>query len=810
MSVNSNDFRIRRIVGLILATAAVGPVAAQAQTAPPESQLEEIVVTAQKREQTLQEVPLSVSVTTPLQIDRSHTLDLIQLQTQVPSLLVTQFNAVGQTNFIIRGFGNGAGNDGIESSVGVFIDGVYRSRSAASLDDLPEVERIEVLRGPQSTLFGKNVSAGAISIVTVKPQPELGGTMELGFGNYGLFEQRASINTPIGDTLAVRISESSQTRDGFMKNQTTGTDVNDRDRWSVRGDLLWSPTDDVSVRVLADYSEINETCCGVVPLYNGPATQYIGAALGPVGDPSKKFDRNIVFNTDPANEVSNKGVSAQIDWNVGFADLVSITAYRKAANQSWQDVDFTGADLANKDQSNSSKTFTQELRLVSNGDGPLTWLAGAFYMDETLDTGVTTLYGSQIRAYGDALAYSPLCGGSCLTAMEALQGLPIGTTYFAPGQGIYDYYKMDEQSYSLYGQVEYAITDKLTLIGGAAYLDDQKSAKSNVVLTDQFSLTNLETTLGGAFASLGGLQFFYANDPAHAPTNFPNSNENGKLNGDKFVYLAKLTYDFGPVDTYVSYTTGWKAGAYNLSSDSRPPDVNGVGRTADPEDVTNIELGMKASFGSGWVNLAIFDETIDGFQSNLYTGTGYALVNAGKESVKGIELDSAWTPTDWFAMTASATYLDPKYDSFKEAPCFSYDTVNCPVDPTTGLMPNFRNLSGDKPAGIPEWTVSVSATLSHQFDNGFGTYLRGEYYYVDDTWLAENTPPEYGTWGQNLVNLSLGLTNDPGDYEVLFWVHNLTDENTILGSFPTVAQTGSYSGFANDPRTYGVRLRKRF
>jgi iron complex outermembrane receptor protein len=188
-------------------------------------------------------VPISVAVTSQKTIERAQIRDLIDLQSVVPSLKVSQFNAASQTNFIIRGFGNGNGNDGIESSVGVFIDGVYRSRSASALDDLPEVERIEVLRGPQSTLFGKNVSAGAISIVTKQPQFDFGGKAEVSLGNYDQRLVKGTVTGPLSDTVAVRLSGSVNKRDGYATNVTTGNDVNNRDRWSIRGDLLWVPTD---------------------------------------------------------------------------------------------------------------------------------------------------------------------------------------------------------------------------------------------------------------------------------------------------------------------------------------------------------------------------------------------------------------------------------------------------------------------------------------------------------------------------------------------------------------------------------------
>ena len=819
---------------LSLLAAACGPAFAQQAVEPaPESEsakLEEIVVTATKRESTLQDVPVSVAVVGKETLEQAQIRDLIDLQSVVPSLKVNQFNAIGQTDFVIRGFGNGSGNDGIESSVGVFIDGVYRSRSAAALDDLPDVQSIEVLRGPQSTLFGKNVSAGAINIVTEKPQFTFGTTDELTFGNYHDALARASVTGPISQTLAFRLYGSVDSRDGYLTNTTTGGDVDNRHRYSTRVDLLWQPTDDFSVRTIADYSDIGETCCGVVPLVNGPATQFIGApppfGLGkPIGNPADKFDNDIVFNTDPTNKIIGKGISVQADWNVNFANLTSITAYRNEANRSIQDVDFTGADIANKDQPDSYGTFTQELRLASRGNERLNWLLGGFFDQETLHTGVATTYGNDIRAYADGLSgqSAAVPGASNLYTLEYLQSLVTpaivpGQTYFQPGQGISDFYRMYTRSFSIFGQADFKITSQLTLTGGVAYLNDHKQAYSDVVLNDPFSSLNLLNVPqlpyvgvpANAFAALSPLQFFYGNTTNHAPVNFPNANESGVLNGSKATPTLRLAYDFGAVNTYLNWSRGWKSGAFNLSSDSRPPDANGVGRTAGPENVTLWEAGIKTRYSGGYLNLAIFDQWIDGFQVNDYTGTGYALVNAGKEEVKGAELDTLYHPIAWLALTASGTYLDAKYESYVDAPCVSFDTVRCPINPATGLMPNFRNLSGTTPADIPPWSLSAAATFTYPFSNGYAAYLRGEYDFSSKVQLSETAPPDIATFGNESVNASLGLTSDRQHFELMLWARNLTNYRTMIGAFPTVAQTGSFSGFPNEPRTYGVTLRMRF
>ena len=837
------------IVGVSLFALVVSsPAFAQAAPQSVNDSSGDIIVTATKREQTLQDVPISVSVTGQETIERAQIRDLIDLQSVVPSLKVAQLNAVGQTNFIIRGFGNGNGNDGIESSVGVFVDGVYRSRSAAALDDLPEIERVEVLRGPQSTLFGKNVSAGAISIVTKKPQFNFGAKAEITLGNYGQILSKASITGPITDTIAVRISGSVNERDGYFHNLTTGATVNDRNRWSIRGDILWQPSVEFSFRLIADYNLIKEVCCGVSSILNGPATQFIGApppfGLGkPISDTTKVFNRNVIFNINPENRVRGQGISGQADWDVGFAKLTSITAYRDQVNQSYQDIDFTGADISTNRTANQIKTFTQEFRLASTGDGPLSWLIGGFYQDEKTDTGRDIRYGKDIRAYVDALGgrvpagsataplgliFPSLVGRSNIYALEFLQSLVTpsivpGSTYFQAGQGIIDNYKLKQTSYSIFGQVDFKITPHLTVTAGGAYLNDRKAVQSFVTLQDPFSALNLQAIpqfpfIGlpaNAFGGLGALQFFYP-DPTgsrtlvHGPVNIPNANESGIYKGDKFTYAGRIAYDFGFLNAYLSYSTGWKASAVNLSSDSRPPDVNGVGRFAAPENVTVYEAGLKGKFRGGFVNLAVFQEAIKGFQSNGFTGTGYALVNAGKESVRGFEVDAAYRPVPFLSLTGAATYLDPKYDLFDKAPCFVFDTARCPINPATGLPPAFRSLTGDKPAGVPKWSVSGSATLNHDFGNGLIAYLRGEYDYTSNTYLTETTPPNISTWGLSQVNASFSVVNTDAQLEVTVWGRNITNDNSLIATFSTVAQSGSYSGYPNQPRTYGVTLRKTF
>ena len=255
--------RTLSILALALSTASIGTYAAE---------LEEITVTAQKRTQSLQDIPMSVSVTSGETLQRASIVDLIDLQTSVPSLRVNQAQSSAQTNFFIRGYGNGGNNPGIEPAVSVYIDGVPRTRSASSLADLPNVASIEVLSGPQSTLFGKNASAGVINVTTMLPEDELGGSIEATAGNYGSRIVKGTITGPISENLSYRLSASDNSNDGYGTNITTGSGVNSRDRNAFRGQLLFEPADDLTVRFIADYNKIDEVCCSASSLTYGAAS----------------------------------------------------------------------------------------------------------------------------------------------------------------------------------------------------------------------------------------------------------------------------------------------------------------------------------------------------------------------------------------------------------------------------------------------------------------------------------------------------------------------------------------------------------
>ena len=845
------------LLGATVLCAATTPVYAFAQDAAPADAGttvddtdygNDIIVTASKRSQTLQDTPVAVSVTSAAQLEESQIRDLIDLQSSVPSLRVSQLQSSANTNFIIRGFGNGANNAGIEPSVGVFIDGVYRSRSAAQIGDLPNVERIEVLRGPQSTLFGKNASAGVISIVTQKPQFEFGGSAEVTYGNYDAITVKGDVTGPISDTIAFSIGGSYNRRDGYAQDLKLDTDVNDRNRWGVRGQLLFEPTDALSIRLIGDYDKIDENCCIAGNVIAGPTVAITNAlAGGPSVDANDPFSYDVYNNFLSSNKIKNYGGSAQIDYDLGNLALTSITAYRKMQADTNQDSDFTSADLIGEKSDNVGiDTFTQEVRLTSDFDGPLNFLIGGYYFNEKVDQQSAIKFGQHFRPYGDALIRAAsgnlLNVGMLETTFGALEGNPAkyAGTFFKAGTGLDEDYQMKNEAFSIFGTVDFEVTDRLTLTLGGNYTKDRKRFSTNVVSSDVFSGVNLDAAAytpfrqalligqgvpaptaaflaanptltlpdGRSANPLAGLKAFQFLPPF---LNIPNAVESGKTDDGDFSYSIRAAYELtDTINIYATYATGFKASSVNLSRDSRPlasdlaaitaaglrtPNLVAGSRFADPEESTVYEFGLKGQWDVAAVNVAVFKQSIKGFQSNVFTGTGFALANAGKQSTFGIEFDGSVRPVDGLNLTLAATYLDAKYDSF----------VNSA----------FGDISGTTPAGIPELSLSLGGTYTHEFAGGTKAIAHVDYAYESPVQIVEGLGGFPASVAQNLkrevnslnASFTIRLTNG---IDVGVWGRNLTNAQYLTTIFPAVAQAGSVSGYPSQPRTYGGTIRYKF
>ena len=826
-------------------------------TAQEEAVLEEIVVVSQKREQTLQSLPVAVSVVSQSALDEAQVLDIKDLQSLVPSLRVSQLQASGNTTFIIRGFGNGANNAGIEPSVAVYIDGVYRSRAAAALADFPNLERIEVIKGPQSTLFGKNASAGVINVVTAKPGlDEHTGSVSVTAGDYSQVILKGDISGPLSDTVGFSLSGSYNQRDGYYENLTTGGELNEINRSGVRGQLLFAPNDRFEARFIADFDTLDEACCGVANIQNGPT----GAAIGLVGGalvPDAPFAYEGFYDFDPTNEIDNSGFSLQLDYDLNDnVTLTSITALREQDRFDNVDVDFTSARLISDQTGNLTDTqidtLTQELRLSGSTDA-FEWVVGGFYFDEEVDQRSGIIYGDAFRGYADVLTTlatggTPGAGPSPLDALEVGLGLPAGA-FFAEGQGNTEFATLDNTATSLFGQVDFNLGDRATVTLGIAYVEDEKDATLNITGTDAFSALDLQQVgFGLAFQQTTMLPptpeniaaFAMANPAGFAAlqavsmtectaatvpncnqllaltplqflppiVNYPNAVESGSSDDDDTTWTVRFAYDLtDQVNVYASAGTGFKATSWNLSRDSRPfaSDIDalnnaGLGvnnlvagtRFAGPEESTLYELGLKSRFDNVILNVAVFDQEIEGFQQNLFVGTGFILANAGKQSTTGIELDVLWAPTADLELSFSSMFLDPEYDSFPLG-----NGPDGPVD-----------LSGTAPAGISETSITTSARYGFDLLNGRG-FVRAEYYYESDVQVIENVSEDLASREVSTINASAGIRWDNG-FEATVWARNLNDDEYLQSAFPSVAQDGSFSGYPNIPRTWGVTLRYFF
>ena len=817
-----------------------------------------IIVTATKREQTLEEVPVAVSVTSAAEIERAQVRDLKDLQTLVPSLRVSQLQSSASTDFIIRGFGNGSNNVGIEGSVGVFIDGVYRSRSAASISDLPNLQRVEVLRGPQSTLFGKNASAGVISIVTAAPSYEFGGSAEFSYGNYNAIVAKADITGPISDNIAFSLAGGINKRDGYGTNLTDGSETSERNRWYGRAQLLIEPTDTIKFRIIGDYDKIDENCCFVGNVFDGPT----GAAIRAVGG---RINSNGIFsfsefqNFSSENDITNGGVSVQADFELGSLNLTSISAYRESHANTNADSDFTSADLIGENRGDIDiETKTQELRLTSDFDGPFNFLLGAYYFDEKIGNKQQLLLGRDFRNYANALSGGGYSGSEAL--LRTLAGLPAATptTQFgAAGQGRFEDWDYKNEAYSIFGTVDFDIVDTLTLTGGFNYTKDKKDVASNTTTTDVFSsidLVQVGANLGlpasipagvvtpgilypriNSCATVTGAPPASPTNPSRSGTcnpflglqalqfqppflNFPNAVEDGKTRDSKLTYSVRLAWKATDnVNLYASYGTGFKATSWNISFDSRPfaadfvpgSPAQGAPLTASPIRTAGLALANLTS-GTRYAS----PENAEVYEIGLKAKWERVAFNltAFKQSIKDFQgnafIGTGFVLTNAGKQSTTGIEFDGSVrpvDGLQLNAAFTY--LDPKYDSYVGSA--FGDLSGQQPAGISELSMSLGATYTHEFDGGTELVLNTDYYHQANVQI--NDSPAFRQYKREVNDLgaSATLRLDNG-LQFTLWGRNLTDAKYLQTIFPSVVQAGSVSGYPSQPRTYGAAIKYKF
>lgn len=804
---------------LSLAVAIAGALMAGiAQTA----EIDEIIVTATKSEKTLQEVPVAVTVVSAASIEAGNVTDLMDLKQLVPSFDTRQNQTTINSSVYIRGFGGGGSSVGIEPAVAIVVDGVYRTRIPGALDDLPVVEQIEVLRGPQSTLFGKSASAGVVSIRTKEPSQETQGSASMNVGNYNSRHAKFYMTTGVSENVAFALSGSKNSRDGFFQNQVEGArgDVGDRDRYSVRADFLYTPSNDLSMRLIADRSSADEVCCGVVNAYrlDQGSYQVVAAAGGTIPNAATNPDAahagKTYFNFRPSNENVNEGISLTIEKDLGWGALTGMIANRTMEYSTLQDVDFDSAPLTNSGRDTMSVDSDQvELRLAFS-TGNVDWTTGLFYSDEDISGTSEITFGPAFRNYMDAQATMLTGAPGTFDTLEnpLVAGTFMGTNpdtgeaytqFYAPGQGVVDSAEQSNQSLSIFAQADIQLSDQLSLLLGVSRLDDDKEVAFSQVHNVPFSAIPA-AALGPAAA----LQYLKPS------LEYPNTGNNGKSNDTNTDYTAKLTYEYSDsVTVYGGVSTGFKSSSWDLSRDSNPSlaeiAANGFSaannplnlnlaidglRYTKPEESTVYELGAKIRFANGYLNLTYFDQEVKNFQTSTFVGGGYAFSNAPLQTSDGFEFESLFALSENLTVGLGGIIHDPKYGD--------------------GHIVADVDLSNTRPSRVSKqrYTASVNYAFSALgFDNMLSVtgLSESEYYTLENPNHREVISANgMDVSSKDVVNLNLSMSKGAGTLTV--WANNVFDEKwmetTFIspGSDAAGAAAAIYSGYPSAPRTAGV------
>ena len=662
-----------------------------------------MTVTAQKREEAMQDVPISVTALPEQLLKDTGVRDIKDLQVLVPGLTVTSTQSEALTTARIRGIGTVGDNAGLESSVGIVIDGVYRARNGVGFGDLGEIERVEVLKGPQGTVFGKNTSAGVINVITRRPSYTQSAEGEITVGNYGALGVSGSYNDALGDNAAFRVYAAKRKRDGFLDVETgrgprNVDEDNDQNFHSLRAQLLLEPTENLDINFIGDYTSREENCCSAVQTVVGSTGAIINGVGGAgsiptVADP---FARVAYGNRSTEQDIKDKGVSAEVNWNspwFGGATLTSITAARDWQTINALDFDYTGADLlhrsADEDESLTRfETFSQEFRLTGATDS-IDWMVGAFYADEDLTRNDSYRIGvgyepflstALLARINPALAASP----TAPLFLSQATGRPVGTV-FAPGLGALDRYDQNAKSLALFTNNTWHATEALDLTLGLRYTREEKTLNSkysnpNGAPGCAAALDNPAQVVGALVAR--GLTVAQAS--ALAPTvigftclPWANALHNGRSTEQdrdekEWSGTLKAAYRWNEnVMTYVSAARGYKGGGFNLDRVQTSNGLSSGGQGIVPvndtsfegEFVDSYELGTKTTWldGNLLLNATLFHQTYDDFQLNSFLGTSFVVRSIPKVTSRGIDTELLWQPTQSLMLQGGLMYADTFY-----------------------------------------------------------------------------------------------------------------------------------------------------
>jgi len=821
---------LRQGVALVLAisgaTAAGASLAADAANPPV---LTEIIVTAQKREQNIQDVPISVIAFSAQQLKDGGVTDIKNLQALTPGLTVTSTTSENVTTARIRGIGTVGDNPGLESSVGVVIDGIYRPRNGVGFGDLGEIEQIEILEGPQGELFGKNNDAGVINIVTKRPSTTFGVTAEATGGNYNDREFNASVTGPLGNIAAARFYAGYQKRDGFLDINTglgpnTDNNTDNRNMYTMRGQFLLTPSDAMNFLVIGDYSKRNESCCGATQTVDGPffgimnalaSIPALGGQTGAVAvasPPLSTTSRLAYSNQSISQQIRDMGVSGELNWDFGTAKLTSITAWRDNTIVAGNDVDYSGIDLvqepANEGNQVDFKQASEELRLAGKS-GPLDWLVGGFFSSESLTSNTAIYAGNAFDLYVGGVASAAATGVPNFLTIPGLTGSPPGGTFIPGVSGEQDFYHQTSKSYAFFTNETYNITQGLDLTAGLRYTSEKKTADSHYVSPDGGS--GCGRLLPGALGlppgneqtlliALGCATVF---NPFFAGQSTSQSLSEGNVSG-----TAKLSYRFTEdVMVYLSWANGYKAGGYNLARVTAATGPEGaltpnLDTEFPRETVQSYELGIKSMVANRTLrlNASVFDQQYTNFQLNTFTGLQFVVSTIRKLESKGVDFDTAWvTPVTGLSLSGGVTYAFTNITEFGDSQSLFAPNIATSLDRLNNRLSFAPLWSG---VAAVAYTVPISSSLefrasaSEKYSSSYNT--------------GSDLDPRKLQGAYGLVNARLGLGSPDGKWTVELWGANLANKYYYQVAFDAPFQVGQLDAFLGDPRTFGVTVRMKF
>lgn len=749
---------------------------------PISNRLNEIVVNSRRRNEILQNVPIPISVVKGALIEESGAFNVNRVKELVPSVQLYSSNP-RNTTLNIRGLGStfGLTNDGIDPGVGFYVDGVYYSRPAATTLDFIDIDRIEVLRGPQGTLFGKNTTAGAFNITTRKPSFIPSSVSEVSYGNYGFVQAKSSVNGELFKNVAGRLSFSGTQRDGLIENVRTGRKINDLNNLGFRGQLLFTPTDKTEILLAADYSSQRpdgyaQVLAGVVKTQRAPYRQFdqIISDLGYVLPTRNAFDRKIDTDTPWRSNNDLGGVSLNIEQQIGSGKLTSTTAWRFWDWDPSNDRDFTGLPVLTKSQATSKhQQLSQEIRYAGDFSKNLSGVVGVYGINQQLKSSPYHIEESGAAQW----RFSQ----STTSALWKTPGL-------FEGYGIKTKSSLNTISAAVFGQLDWKVTSRLHILPGIRYNYDQKE-----VDFDRKTYGGLQTT---DLALLAIKKLVYSDQAFKA--NVSDRNYSGQLT---------LSYKLSnKVNTFATYAKSFKPVGVNLGG---LPTANGQILTdlaiIKPEQVGHFEIGVKSSpTKNSTLNVTVYDTEVKDFQTQVQTAElgvnrGY-LSNAEKVRVRGFEFDGSLKVIENFSIKGSVAYTDGKYVSFKNAPV--------PLE-ETGAASAFKDISGGDLPGISKWAGSLGGEYTKKTK-----FLRnqGDFFVAADTYLRSEfssspSPSKYlNIEGYGLLNGRFGFRTQEG-LSVSIWGRNLLNKNYYEQLLPGAGNAGHYAGVLGDPATYGITLK---